>query len=119
MINEDHDDVVGQLIAARVERALALLEALYLRTHNPLHCWRAHLIANQHKRPVPQWALDYFARSADALLALIDVSPKAIVRALDLQGRGPSLISQAAMDLRNLDIVKRIVDLLDRPPRAA
>lgn len=51
-----------------VETEFFTRRQLFERTGNPLHAWAAYRVARDHRRPVPDWALEYLDGAADRLL---------------------------------------------------
>jgi hypothetical protein len=71
-------------------------EALYVETGNEVHAWRGYRIARRLKVPVPEWIFAAF----DQIAARAGVPMRS-------RG-GPSALSRAKHDLRDLRIVRKI-----------
>ena len=94
-------------------------QALYRQTRNPIHAWSAYHTARTLNVAIPDWVLDYFDASAKAITSTTHSSAKAIADALGLGTKGgPTVTRQAAIQVRNLAIVERILYLMDRPTRS-
>ncbi len=94
-------------------------QALYVQTGNPVHAWAAYDTARKLDVAIPAWVLDHFDACAKVLTTTKHSSAKAIADALGLGTKGgPTVTRQAAIQVRNLAIVERIVQLQDRPTRS-
>lgn len=108
-----------QLKAMIADHYVGRRHVLYLRTANPVHAWSAYRTARQLEVAIPAWVLECFDSWAAVLTTETHTSAKAIADALKIGKKGGPLVTEkAARELRDLEIVADVVQLLDRPTRA-